>query len=622
MGPSTIIGAEIMGGKESAPGAELRGSEMTAAVSELLTWLTAGSAPAALVKVVVAACALVLGLVYRRYRAILGANRSVPAERQAYDALRNSLARGNLAARLYADQLTRFLDWIDRFFGDAGMAERTLFPHAFGLRTPAPLWTAPALDRCLLLALLYPVAAIFVIWAVSGHVGPAEAALRLKPDIAWWQRGLAVAGAILCVVGALRVGTTQSIPSIGLILLGAAATSFAGIPAVVLVLVFALGVPSARVGSSNRTGLIGVAGVFAGAITGAAIAIVADATIAVTAAVTSTIGIVVSIYVLRTEVGGVINLLATITALTSGGALAGAAFGGVAGAVVGSLGDAVAGAGIGAAAFAVTTLVCFEMGSIVKTVYTDERPGIVILVCFLTLMLIVSLSAAYWLAHSNVWRDAGPILMFLGLLTALNTPFDWISLGLTRALLRRGLELGGWWPYALALADATLAAVIIVALALTMVIGVQAFDALAVHGGGTSVLALEPLFTGITAHPSAPEYWWLYALLLSTMIPSLVNLVVGGASLVRGVPALPTLLLRKIPARGNVPKFDRAWIATVLTGQVAVGAALGIAAQAFLVMVIIGYIMPWIGADLLDMARDVAAFNLPARVGQLFGVSL
>jgi hypothetical protein len=40
------------------------------------------------------------------------------------------------------------------------------------------------------------------------------------------------------------------------------------------------------------------------------------------------------------------------------------------------------------------------------------------------------------------------------------------------------------------------------------------------------------------------------------------------------------------------------------------------------VVVIIGYVMPWLGLGLLDMARDVAAFNLPARVGQLFGASL
>jgi hypothetical protein len=41
----------------------------------------------------------------------------------------------------------------------------------------------------------------------------------------------------------------------------------------------------------------------------------------------------------------------------------------------------------------------------------------------------------------------------------------------------------------------------------------------------------------------------------------------------------------------------------------------------FLVWIIIGQVMPQFGNDLLDMARDVAAFNLPARVGQHFGVS-
>ena len=59
-----------------------------------------------------------------------------------------------------------------------------------------------------------------------------------------------------------------------------------------------------------------------------------------------------------------------------------------------------------------------------------------------------------------------------------------------------------------------------------------------------------------------------------------------------------------------------------MTAQVAVGGALGIAAQAFLALVIIRYILPWVGLDLLTIAQKVAAFNLPARVGQLFGVGL
>ena len=71
-----------------------------------------------------------------------------------------------------------------------------------------------------------------------------------------------------------------------------------------------------------------------------------------------------------------------------------------------------------------------------------------------------------------------------------------------------------------------------------------------------------------------------------------------------------------------MPKFDRAWIATVRTAQVAAGAALGIAAQVFLVWVIIGHVMPFFGLELRDLARGVADFNLPAGVGQVFRVGL
>jgi hypothetical protein len=161
-----------------------------------------------------------------------------------------------------------------------------------------------------------------------------------------------------------------------------------------------------------------------------------------------------------------------------------------------------------------------------------------------------------------------------------------------------------------------------------MVIGVQAFDALAQHGGGAAVLPLDPLFAGIADHPADPEYWWVYALLLTTVLPSMINLMIGGASLMRGVPGLPRLILRKLPPSkavpdfDPVPDFDRTWIALVLTLQIVAGAALGIAAQAILIVGIVGHVMPWFGLGLLDMARKLAAFDLPARLGQLFGWSL
>jgi hypothetical protein len=83
------------------------------------------------------------------------------------------------------------------------------------------------------------------------------------------------------------------------------------------------------------------------------------------------------------------------------------------------------------------------------------------------------------------------------LLKLLNAPFDWASLGLTWALLRRGLELGGWWPR-----------------------------------------RRRALFDGIEAHPAAPEYWWVNALLLSSMIPSFINLAISGMAFTRGIPWL------------------------------------------------------------------------------------
>jgi len=201
----------------------------------------------------------------------------------------------------------------------------------------------------------------------------------------------------------------------------------------------------------------------------------------------------------------------------------------------------------------------------------------------------------------------------------INAPFNWASLGLTRALLRRGLELGGWSPYLLAIVDAILAAGIVVLLVFAMVIAVQCFDHLAEHGGGgAGILPLDPLLTGIAKNPAAPEYWWIYALLLSTMIPSFINLMIGGASLARGVPGVPLLLLRFMPAGRAVATFERNWIALLLTVQVFLGAFCGIVAQVLLAVGVIFYVMPSFGLRLLDTARDLAALDLPRRVLGLF----
>jgi hypothetical protein len=525
------------------------GPPITAALGSLATWLAARStgalAPAliSLLAVLGGICGLAFTLTYRHYFGVLGAGnkrRGTP-ERQDYDALRDSLAKGNLVVRFYADRLTKFLDWIDHFFGDAGMADRTLFPHIFGLRTPAPLWTAPALERCLLLALIYPIATIFLFWAVSGHVGPAENALHFNPRLSSWQRWLAAAVfgfSVFTLWHAMLVkGWRRFIRTV---------VCIAAFVAAVALSVFSAG--EMVVGGAHAA--------------------------TATAPLTIVIGPAITIVVVSLGAGGVAVMIGVISA------------------------------GLGA----------------LRRV--SPRWEGVFLSLFIPGMVVVCLAAARWLSPLSIWQMQGPLLLVLGLLTLLNAPFDWASVGLTRALLRRGLEKGEWWPYWFAMVDAALATVIVVFLAIITVVGIESFDSSAAHGGAHSVLPLDPLFNGIAAHPTAPEYWWIYALLLSTMIPSLVNLMIGGASFVRGVPGLPGVLLRRLPMGRAVPAYKRGWIALVITGQIFGGAALGIVAQAVLALFIIGYVMPFFGLELLGMARDVAAFNLPARVGQLFGVSL
>jgi hypothetical protein len=241
-------------------------------------------------------------------------------------------------------------------------------------------------------------------------------------------------------------------------------------------------------------------------------------------------------------------------------------------------------------------------------------------VVILLLPILIFHNAAATPMQEEVWSVVGPVALFVGLLPLLKAPFDWAALGLTRGLLRRGLELGGWFSYLIALVDTVVGACLVSWLSAAIVLGVQAFNTLAAFSGGehARILPLDTLFDGIAANPAAPEFWWVYAMLLSTMIPSLVNLTIGGASLLRGIPWITTLLLRNMPDRGAPPAFERAWMTLLLTSQLFLGGLLGIAAQVFLAYVVIGIVLPWFGLDLLDLARAVAALDLPGHVLGVF----
>lgn len=559
------------------------GNLATGLAASVIAWLGArlgiGLDPA--LAALFAGSGLVIGvafaLVHKRYAAII--TRRGHHERIAYDELRQSLVQGGTPARIYSEQLKTVLESTDRFFGDAEMADRTLWPHAFGLRSPAPLWTTASFERCLILALIYPVAVVVIVWLASGHVGPAERALALPYHSFGWRRVLMILFLITPAALFWRLlvdifgDKSNFLQFMFVMTVTGTAVVVSGSVAITIFICITVSMTIAGGNSPfswHRRRPDGV--------------------LAFTAALCS--GVTVAIFVSFTE-----DWLGPLDSYTL--------------------------------PMVNTTGLC--LGMLVSLLlarannqlrYCSESSHRTIsraasLLIFMPLICFVCFALACGLPHLHRgWTLGGPLVLFLGLITLVNTPFDWMSFGLTRALLRRGLELGGWWPYTFALVDAFCAAFIISALTVVGILAVQLFDDLAARSGGEGarILELGRLFDDLEGRPYASEFWWIYALLLSTLVPSLVNLMIGGASLLQGIPWITRSLLSKMPQHDAPPSFDQPWIVLALTLQPFVGGTLGILCQGLLAYLVIWWIMPLLGFDLLDLARTVVAPDLPGKV--------
>jgi hypothetical protein len=149
-----------------------------------------------------------------------------------------------------------------------------------------------------------------------------------------------------------------------------------------------------------------------------------------------------------------------------------------------------------------------------------------------------------------------------------------------------------------------------------MILGVQTFDDLSAFQGAKQALPVLALLEGMARRPGAPEYWWVYATLFSTLIPSVFNLVVGAWSLTRGLPFVSRALARALPDGRAVPLHNRWLVAFVLTAQWAFGAALPLAALALLIAGA-PRLFPDIGRAFLAWAHYVADRDLPGQLIKL-----
>ncbi len=513
-------------------------------------------------------CSVILGapalyILSRRYELILASSGLAgnSRERQLYDQLRANLERGGLPAKIYADRLTRFLAAVDVFFGDSGTNGTR--SESVPRTVRAPIWSGASFDRCVQLALVYPLISIFISWAVTGHVGPVERALQFPDD---WsvQYRLANIGALIASVFLfwLSLGLRGWWRlQVGLFAAVLAPVGFGPGLAVLGVL--------AAIGLARLTRFSLLAG---------------DGAIAIAAFVQCVIFAVMQ-YELASRAHFPVIVIVGIVIFT-----------------------VICGFVLMSRLLALARWLAFRFGK------EDLFPATIALLTAGLCML----AAARWSA-SAAWHLAGPCILFLGLLTVLNAPFDWFNVGVTRTLMRRGAHRGRWYPYLFALFDAVIATLVTVLLAIALILAIQTFGLMEKIGGGKATIVLGPLIEAFSQNPLSVEYWWIYALLISTMLPSIINLVVASASLLAGVPNFYSLVLRHLPRKHKaIPLVDRIWIVPLLTAQWLVGFVLASAAQGFLFCLLLGKVLPYLGFDLLLMAQWLVSEDVPLRINQVF----
>lgn len=487
------------------------------------------------------ALAMVFMFLVNWYWIVLSYRDSAPNSkaRMAYNRLRNNLRGIHMPMDTpfgvrYRMVVTDSLDTVARFYGDPHYPNSERLCRRLGISGRKSLWTAASYDRCLLLALVYPLASVILIWLIAGTVGPAEQSIGLAALQSPWVR-------VSWFIGLLLIAFLfrQLLQSTG-------AKSVAWLFAFAIGVVCDFGFAFAHAIRIVRTG----AGVDAVA--------VADAV---------AVGIVCAVIIVCVILSASSNTGASSGASASSGAVSGVVAGAVAIAFAFAFSSTTAAGVPGALArpfditffiavpFAITIsfAICIAIGVSVsvKIVFqkTSHREGTWFYICYSLLMLVTVAITTQQLSSTETWDVIGPFLLFFGVLVFINAPLDWLTLGVTRALLWRGLEQRGLSPVLFGLLDILFAVFLLVLVSIAMVAGIQIFNALVVLGGGKIFLDPTDLLIGI-ANPITRgnvEYWWVYFTLFSTLIPSWLHLLVASGCLVRGSTRLNRLIGQDIP---------------------------------------------------------------------------
>ncbi len=508
-----------------------------------------------------------------RYWLILGYGDSKSAsELKLYTQLRKEVYRlGEFkddvsVGQIYNEKVGALMDRVDQLYLDNDDQEASFGSRFFNLKTPKPIWTFASYDRSFLFAYIYTVATLCLVWVVTNQTGIVETALGL-PDTDLPIRLLLITTIVIALIFlklSEHLGDIHSWICCTSIFIG--------------IFVFSIDANFVVYFIEGYTAALLLAGGWSIAF----IFLLKDSNLPTGITVVNFASITPAIVVFSFIVAG------------ANPVVYGAAF------------------LIGSAVVLTITLLQYYLAE------HKKFSGFVPVFQIIHLVFIFTLTG--WLCASSgkieFWYVVGPSILILLVLTIVNAPIDWLSLGVTRGLIRKGLELRGWMPALFGLIDLVVATILMVCLTACVLFAVQAFNTMTIIGGGEIFLIPTDYLVafGDPEQRWKPQYYWVYIMLFSTMIPSMCNVVIGLMSISRGfAPLYRFIESQKIPTREAVPAANRMLFAPLIAFNRMVCVLGGLVLSILALYIIWTLILPLIGINLYTIALTLDEENYPTQ---------
>ena len=407
------------------------------------------------------------------------------------DAFAGFLQKGGLG-RIYDGALTAVLDRLDRWLCPPEFLDGKS-PDLVQPPRPARAWNWRAYDRMLLIAVAYPVGLPMLIWMLTGR--PAQLGnmtLLLGPE-KWWQIPLTWGGVmvfVFCQAIAKQIHRESVWPILDAVYRAILARS----------------APPER-GSLLALAALILAGAFA----------FIFAFLAISGDISS------DIFVLTAILVWVIVLLS----LTSVREIA----------VTGVYAFALAFGFTTAFAFGFIVILLFAVAVFLVVEYAATTRRFVRTAYIL--LTITALGVLVWVATFADTEQRGMLILFLGMFPLVNAIWDFASLGLTRWCLRQStLKLRVWGlpaglrPVIFNLIDICGALLALAGLILSLLFGVSLLNSVAPD----PILPLTRLVIDLRPGAGGPDMTWVYLMVFSTLLPSLMHVVLFLTSLALRYP--------------------------------------------------------------------------------------